>query len=217
MVESSTEQKFDFFGILILVLSVYVLSALFIDTLFVLDPQISIILNITDHFVCGIFFIEFIIRYYKAESKLKFMRWGWIDLISSIPTLEILRIGRIFSLFRLLRIIRAIRSTKELVQHFRKNRVESTVISMAIVGILLLIFSSILILKVEDVPEGNIRTAGDALWWAFTTISTIGYGELFPVTIAGRLIASVLIIFGVGIFGTLSGLIASWFLGQRQY
>lgn len=215
--DSSSGQKFDFFGILILVLSVYVLSALFIDTLFVLDPQVSILLNITDHFVCGIFFIEFVVRFYKAENKLKFMRWGWIDLISSIPTLEVLRIGRIFSLFRLLRIIRAIRSTKELIQHFRKNRIESTIVSMSVVGILLLVFSSILILKVEDVPGGNIKTASDALWWAFTTISTIGYGELFPVTTSGRIIASVLIIFGVGIFGTLSGLIASWFLGQKQY
>lgn len=211
-----SEQKFDFFGVLILVLSIYVLTALFIDTLFKLDPQVSIILDIADNFVCGVFFIEFVARFYKADNKLKFMRWGWIDLISSIPTLEFLRVGRIFSLFRLLRIIRAIRSTKELIHHFRRNRVESTIVSMVLVGILLLIFSSILILKVEDVPGGNIKTASDALWWAFTTVSTIGYGELFPITAAGRLIASVLIVFGVGVFGTLSGFIASWFLGQGR-
>jgi voltage-gated potassium channel len=80
----------------------------------------------------------------------------------------------------------------------------------------LFILSSILILKVEDVPDGNIKTASDALWWSFTTISTIGYGEFYPVTTAGRLIAASLIVFGVGVFGTLSGLIASWFLGQKD-
>jgi voltage-gated potassium channel len=85
-----------------------------------------------------------------------------------------------------------------------------------LLGILLLIFSSILILKVEDVPNGNIKTASDAVWWAFTTISTIGYGEFYPVSNAGRAIAGVLIIFGVGVFGTLSGLIASWFLGRKK-
>jgi voltage-gated potassium channel len=160
--------------------------------------------------------LDFIIRFYKAKSKLKFMRWGWIDLISSIPTFEYLRIGRIFRAIRLLRIIRAIRSTKELIHHFRKNRVESALTSMAILTVLLLVFASITILKAEDVPQGNIKTAGDALWWAFGTITTIGYGDLYPVTTWGRIIASVLIVFGVGLFGTLSGLITSWFVGHRK-
>jgi voltage-gated potassium channel len=211
------KEKFDFFGIFILILSIYVLSALLIDTLFVLDPEISVVLKIVDDFVCGIFFIEFIVRFSQAESKLTFMRWGWIDLISSIPTFEYLRVGRIFRLIRLLRILRAIRSTKELVYHFRKNRVESAVASMAILSVLLIIFSSISILKVEDVPNGNIKTASDALWWAFTTATTIGYGEFYPVTTMGRIIASVLIVFGVGLFGTLSGVITSWFIGHRHH
>ena len=212
----SKKIEIDFFGIIILILSIYVLTALFIDTLFELDPEVSTILGIADDFVCLVFFVEFWIRFFRAESKLHFMRWGWIDLISSIPTFSYLRWGRIFSIFRLLRIIRAIRSTRELIKHFRKKRVESTLLSMSLVGILLLIFSSILILKVEDVPNGNIKTASDAIWWAFTTVSTIGYGEYYPVTNTGRIIAGVLIVFGVGVFGTLSGLIASWFLGHRS-
>ena len=211
------EERIDFFGIFILILSIYVLSALFIDTLFTLDPEVSLILKIVDDFVCGIFFIEFVVRFYKANNKWVFMRWGWVDLVSSIPTFEYLRIGRIFRLIRLLRILRAIRSTKELIHHFKKNRVESAVASMAILAILLLIFSSILILKVEDVPEGNIKTASDALWWAFTTVTTIGYGEVYPVTTSGRIIAGILIIFGVGLFGTLSGLITSWFIGHKNH
>jgi len=210
------DDRIDLFGFFILVLSVYVLTALLIDTLFVLDPQISLVLKFVDDFVCVVFLIEFVVRFFRAESKLKFMRWGWIDLISSIPTMEYLRIGRIFRLIRLLRIIRAIRSMKELVHHFRKNRVESTVVSMVIIAVLLLIFSSISILKAEDVPNGNIKTASDAVWWAFGTITTIGYGDLYPVTTSGRVVAAILIIFGVGLFGTLSGLVTSWFIGQRQ-
>jgi len=210
------EDRIDLFGLFILILSIYVLTALLVDTLFVLDPQVSLVLRFVDDFVCAIFLIEFIIRFYRAESKWKFMRWGWIDLVSSIPTFEYLRIGRIFRLIRLLRIIRAVRSMKEVVHHFRKNRVESTVTSMFIIAVLLLIFSSVSILKAEDVPDGNIKTAGDALWWAFGTITTIGYGDLYPVTTWGRIVACVLILFGVGLFGTLSGLITSWFIGQRH-
>jgi voltage-gated potassium channel len=208
--------RIDLFGLFILILSIYVLTALLIDTLFVLDPEVSLVLEFVDDFVCVIFLIEFIVRFYNAESKLKFMRWGWIDLISSIPTLEYLRFGRIFRLIRLLRIFRAIRSMKELVNHFQKNRVESAVMSMFILTVLLLIFSSISILKVEDVPDGNIKTASDAIWWAFGTITTMGYGDYYPVTTAGRIVAGILILFGVGLFGTLSGLITSWFIGQRH-
>lgn len=215
MVEKK-EDRVDLFGMFILILSVYVLAALLIDTLFTLDPQVSMVLKIVDDFVCGIFLIEFIVRFYQAKSKWIYMRWGWIDLISSIPTLEYLRFGRVFRMIRLFRIMLAIRSAKELIHHFQKNRVESAVVSMGMLAVLLLIFSSIAILKAEDVPNGNIKTASDALWWAFGTVTTIGYGDLYPVTTIGRIIAGVLILFGVGLFGMLSGLITSWFVGQRR-
>ncbi|MBX7124439.1 MAG: ion transporter [Cyclobacteriaceae bacterium] len=214
--KKNDHDRIDLFGLLILILSIYVITALLVDTLFTLNPEISAVLAIVDDIVCVIFLIEFFIRFYRAKSKLAFMKWGWIDLLSSIPTINYLRYARLFRIIRLLRIVRAIKSTKVLIHHFRKNRVESAVASMAILTILLLIFSSITILKAEDVPGGNIRTAGDALWWAFGTITTIGYGDFYPVTTAGRIIAGVLIIFGVGLFGTLSGLITSWFLGHKK-
>jgi len=214
--KTQKQEKVDLFGFFILFLSIYVLTALLIDTLFTLDPQVSLVLKMVDDLVCGVFLIDFLMRLFRAKDKWEFMRWGWIDLISSIPTFEYLRIGRIFRLIRLLRIARAIRSTKELIRHFRKNRVESALTSMAILTVLLLIGASVTILKVEDVPNGNIKTAGDALWWAFGTITTVGYGDLYPVTTPGRLVATVLIIFGVGLFGTLSGVITSWFLGHSR-
>ena len=208
--------RFDLFGLLIFVLSLYVLGALLIDTLYDLDPEISRVLGIFDDLICVIFLIDFSIRFYQAESKLEFMRWGWIDLISSIPMLEFLRAGRLFSIIRLVRVLRVFRSLRVLVKHFKKNRVESTVSSMAIITILLMIFCSITILRFEDVPHGNIKTAEDSLWWAIGTVTTIGYGDVYPVTTGGRIVASVLIIFGVAMFGTLSGLIASWFLGAKK-
>ncbi|MDH4058621.1 MAG: ion transporter [Cyclobacteriaceae bacterium] len=208
--------RFDLFGLIIFVLSVYVLGALLIDTLFNLDPEVSIVLGIFDDLICVIFLIDFGIGFYRAERKWEFMRWGWIDLISSIPAVEFLRAGRIFSIIRLIRILRVFRSIRVLVKHFKRNRVESAVSSMAIITILLMIFCSISILRFEDVPEGNINTAEDAIWWAIGTITTIGYGDLYPVTTGGRIIASVLIVFGVAMFGTLSGLITSWFIGSKK-
>jgi voltage-gated potassium channel len=72
--------------------------------------------------------------------------------------------------------------------------------------------SSIAILQFEGPPDSNIKTAGDALWWAMATVTTVGYGDKFPVTPEGRIIASFLMVCGVGLFGTLSGFVASWFL-----
>ena len=57
---------------------------------------------------------------------------------------------------------------------------------------------------------------GDGLWWALVTVTTIGYGDFYPVTTAGRIVASILILFGVGLFGPFSGLITSWFIGQKH-
>ena len=78
----------DFSNLFIVVLSVYVLVALVIDTFFKLDPELSKLLAPLDDFICVIFLIDFCICFYKAESKLEFMKWGWIDLLSSIPTLS---------------------------------------------------------------------------------------------------------------------------------
>jgi voltage-gated potassium channel len=75
-------------------------------------------------------------------------------------------------------------------------------------------FASTGILLVETSPDSNIRTAEDALWWAMTTITTVGYGDRFPVTNAGRIIASAMMLCGIGLFGSLSGVAASFFIGN---
>jgi len=80
----------------------------------------------------------------------------------------------------------------------------------------MLIFSSISILQVETVPESNIKTAGDAIWWSFVTITTVGYGDKFPVTGEGRVIAAFLMVTGVTLFGTFTGFIAAWFMGDKS-
>ena len=105
----SNKEKLGFLNILIIVLSIYVLLALLIDTFVKLPVEVSKALAIIDDGICIIFLIEFFIRLFRAESKLKFMKWGWIDLISSIPAITILRYGRLIRLVRLFRVLRAFR------------------------------------------------------------------------------------------------------------
>lgn len=210
------QKKLGTINIIVILLSLYVLIALVVDTLVTLPSETSILLNYIDNFICVFFFIEFCVRFYKAENKLKFLKWGWIDLLSSIPMIDYLRAGRLLRLIRLLRIIRAFRSTKELVDHIFKNKVKGAFTSISVIAILLVIFSAIAILQVEHDPNSNIKTAEDAIWWAFVTITTVGYGDRFPVTTEGRIIAAFLMTAGVGLFGTFTAFVASWFVTENK-
>lgn len=144
------------------------------------------------------------------------MKWGWIDLISSIPMIDFLRVGRLFRLIRLFRILRAFRSMKHLVNHIFRNKTQGAFTSVFIISILIILFSAIAILQVEKDPNSNIKTAEDSIWWAYTTITTVGYGDKFPVTTEGRIIGMVLMTCGVGLFGTFTAYIASWFVREKK-
>lgn len=203
-------------NLVIIILSIYVLIALMLDTFFQLPKEVSRTLNFLDNIICIVFLIDFCIQFYKSENKLKFLKWGWIDLISSIPTLDIMRAGRMLRLIRLLRILRAFRSTKNLVQYIFKNKTKGALTSASIIAVLMIIFSSVAILQFETNTNSNIKTAEDAIWWSYVTITTVGYGDKFPVTTEGRIIAAILMTVGVGLFGTFTAYLASWFLEQTK-
>lgn len=78
------------------------------------------------------------------------------------------------------------------------------------VALVMVLFSTMLIVEVErSAPNATIKTGGDALWWALTTVTTVGYGDTFPVTGEGRLIASVLMLVGIALFGSMSAIVTS--------
>jgi voltage-gated potassium channel len=212
MEENKKQLKIGLLNIIVIVLSIYVLGALVIDTIFMLPQESSTLLLYIDNTICLFFFFEFCYRFYHAKHKLKFMKWGWIDLVASIPMVGFLRAGRILRLIRLLRIVRAFRSTKQIIDHVFENKAQGAFTSISIIAILLVIFSAIGILQVEKDPTSNIKTAEDAIWWAYVTITTVGYGDKFPVTTEGRIIAAVLMTAGVGLFGTFTAYVASWFV-----
>jgi voltage-gated potassium channel len=94
---------------------------------------------------------------------------------------------------------------------------ESAITGTGLVIILALTFGSLLILQVErQNPDANIRTSADALWWSFVTMSTVGYGDHFPVTHEGRLMAILLMTVGIGLFGVLTSYLATTFMAPYQ-
>jgi voltage-gated potassium channel len=86
-----------------------------------------------------------------------------------------------------------------------------------LLALLLNVVGSIAILQFEVEAGGNIQTAEDAMWWAISTMTTVGYEDRYPITPEGRMIAAFLMAAGVGVFGTISGLVASWFLSPEAH
>jgi len=175
--------------------------------------QIAFIVNVI---LSLIFLGDFLYRLRIAEDNRGyfFKGNGWLDLIGSVP-IPGFNLARIWRVFRAIRMLRSTGSREVLVQ-IRSHRADTALLFIALAVLYILDFGSILILRTEaQAPNALITTAGDAMWWVLVTISTVGYGDLVPVTAQGRFVAVFVIFAGVGVFGTLSGFLANSFLGQR--
>lgn len=209
----SIKENVTIFQIFLIILSVYVLVALFVQSMFTLTPEMDEMVDRVDSIICMIFLADFFYRFYRAPSKVRFMRWGWIDLVSSIPMIDVFRSGRIIRVIRVLRVLRAFRSVKILSHYLFGKRTRNTFASVAAVSCLLTMSGSMVMLNLEkDEPNANIKTPSDALWWSVVTVTTVGYGDRYPVTDGGRMVAAVLMTAGVGLFGTFTGFVASMFV-----
>jgi len=197
----------------VLALSVYTLAALWIETFFTLPDRTVQLIDRIDFLVCLVFLLDFFVNWWKAPSTWGYLKWGWIDFISSIPAISALRWGRLFRVFR---ILRGLRSARMVMAHVFRNRARGALAAVALGAGLLVLLSAIAMLQLENAPNSNIRTPEDALWWAFATVTTIGYGDRYPVTLAGRLVAVVLVIAGVGLVGTFTASAASFFLEKDR-
>lgn len=207
-----SNKSFGILNLFVLVLSITALICLVVDTLFPISSEVSKLLKYFDYFLCAFFFCEFLYQLTTATNKKAYLKWGWIDLLSSIPVFDTFRLARVIRIIRIIRIVRAFKSIKEFLNHIYFNKAKGALSSVMILAFLILIFSSIAILQVENTANGNIKTAEDAIWWAYTTVTTVGYGDKYPVTSEGRMIAIFLMTFGVGMFGTFTAYIASLFV-----
>ena len=212
-VEPAPRTGLPSYQMFMLALCVVALGAILAQNAFRLDPEIERILEYADIVICVAFLIDFFVTLWRAPDRWRYLRtWGWLDLISSIPTLDVARWGRLARVARLLRILRALRATRVLSKAILQQRRQSTSFAAAFIAFLLILGASTAILHFETAPESNIKSAGDAVWWAFTTVTTVGYGDRFPLSTGGRVIAVLLMTAGVGLFGVFSASLAAWFL-----
>ena len=180
-----------------------------------LNAETAHLAELVDLVVCALFWAKAAWDLYRAPSALRWLRWGWADLLASIPAVGFLRPLRAL---RLLMMVRAIQSTARgmhgIATYFNVDRsrsVAATVFALIVISVLT---TSFVVLGVESgAPDANILTAEDALWWAVSTLfgaEMAGFGEHYTVTIAGRFMSLWLVILSLGLIGSLAGIISAW-------
>jgi voltage-gated potassium channel Kch len=217
MTRRSSELKSTGYEIFIGMLSLLSIVNLVLIYAFLEDGSLQDILQVMNAFLSGVFMIDFVYRLVTASSRANyfFRQFGWADLVASMP-LPQFKVLRVFRLFRVIRLLRDL-GPKTVFRSLIDDRAGSALFTLLMAGILVLEFGSLSVLRFEQYATGgNIKTASGALWYTIVTISTVGYGDQYPVTGAGRLVGALIIVVGVGIFGTFTGYLANYFLAPAR-
>jgi hypothetical protein len=198
------------------VLSILSILNIFLAILYK-DADMQGILDIMNGLFSIIFLGDFTYRILTTDAKADyfFRKFGWADLLASLPfpQAKILRVFRLFRVYRLMRDV----GPKKIADTLIKDRAGSALYVLLLMGILVLEFGALAVLKQEQAnPDANIKTASDAVWYVIVTISTVGYGDRYPTTGPGRIIGALIILIGVGIFGTFTGFLANFFLAPAK-
>ncbi len=156
--------------------------------------------------VWATFAADYMARLLLTPDRWAFVRSHPLDLLAVVlPLVQPLRLLRLVSTLLLVG-----RQARQAPQITLTLYVVGTVVG-------LMMFGSLAVLEVErDAPNGNIRTIGDAVWWSFTTMTTVGYGDLAPTTGLGRLLAVGLMLSGIALLGVVTANIAAWFISRFE-
>ena len=151
-----------------------------------------------------VFLADYVLRLALADHRWRFVRQNWVDGLAVL--LPLLRPLRVLSLVRVARVLDR-RLTTSL-----HGRVAAYVTMTAS---LVVFMASLAVYDAErGAPDASITDYGDAVWWALTTITTVGYGDEYPVTADGRLVAVLLMVSGIALLGVVTAAVASWFVGR---
>ncbi len=153
-----------------------------------------------------LFAVDYLARLSLADQRLRFVRHNLVDLlVIALPALRPLRLLRLVALLRILN-----RSAASKL----RGRVTVYAAGATLLGVFV---GGLAVLDAESSnPDANIQNAPDAWWWAVTTITTVGYGDHFPTTHRGRLVAILLMLCGIALVGLVTATLASWLIERIQ-
>ncbi|MDO1499770.1 ion transporter [Winogradskyella maritima] len=217
LIDNNKSWQGRYFGFFIQFLIIVSVISFSLETLPDLSDTQRQILNAIELFCVLVFTLEYLMRIYVAPKKLKFIFsfFGIIDLLAILPfylsfgiDLRSLRMLRLFRLFRLLKLVRYNRAMLQFTKAMILAK-EQIVLFMG-VTLILIYFSAVGIYYFENEaqPE-HFSSIFDSLWWAIITLTTVGYGDVYPITMGGKMFTFFILLIGLGIVAIPTGIISS--------
>ena len=212
--DTGAGRAFDLFVQALIVLSIVTFS---IESLPDLGNKTKEVLRITEIVIVIIFTIEYLLRLYVADRKISYVLsfYGIIDLVAVVPfyiasgiDLRSLRIFRMLRIFQLLKILRYNKAIHRFSRAFVIAREE--IVLFSVVTAMLLYISALGIYYFESETQPEVfKSVFHSLWWAVATLSTVGYGDMYPITLGGRVFTFFILMISLGIVAVPTGLLAS--------
>ncbi len=215
MTAHASDQDLTNFDIFVLALSVLSIVNMVL-AIAPLSAAVHNVVLIVDGVLCLIFLADFFLRLKRAPHKRTYLihEGGWLDFLGSLP-FPGLRLARLFRMARVSRIVHQY-GPRGVWEMIAVDRAGSALLGTLFLTIIVLQFGSMFVLAAEArADNANILTASDALWWSYVTVTTVGYGDRFPVTTSGRVVGVAMLTIGIGLFGVLTGFLANAFLAPK--
>tara|TARA_R110002049_G_scaffold206269_1_gene376780 strand:- start:23466 stop:24176 length:711 start_codon:yes stop_codon:yes gene_type:complete len=217
IVEFNDNKKSRYFAFFIQALILISIITFSIETIPNLKSQTRFILRVIEWFSVIVFSLEYVLRIYVADSKPKFIFsfFGIIDLLAILPfylsfgiDLRSLRTLRFLRLFRILKLVRYNRAMNHFTSAIKTAKEE--ILLFIFITLILIYFSAVGIYYFENQaqPE-HFSSIFDSLWWAIITLTTVGYGDVYPITVGGKVFTFFILMIGLGIVAIPTGIISS--------
>jgi len=217
IVEINHNRKSRYFAFFIQALILISIVTFSVETIPNLSPETKDILFIIEVFSVIVFTIEYILRIYVADRPFKFIFsfFGIIDLLAILPfylsfgiDLRSLRALRFMRLFRILKLVRYNRAMNQFTAAIKSAKEQ--ILLFLFITLILIYFSAVGIYYFENEaqPE-HFSSIFDSLWWAIITLTTVGYGDVYPITIGGKMFTFFILMIGLGIVAIPTGIISS--------
>jgi voltage-gated potassium channel len=171
------------------------------------------VLETLEWIITGVFVVEFGSRLWAAPTRLVYVRAHIVDLISCIPPARWLRW---FRLLRLLRLVRAFAGVGRAVTHLDRLARHRGLVWLLVAWSAVMLLCSVGLYAAENGVNKAITSPLDALWWGLTTMTTVGYGDVIPVTAEGRIAAAILMILGIGLYSAITATVTSFLISGSQ-
>jgi voltage-gated potassium channel len=180
-------------------------------------PSQALLYDQIDIGIACVFLAEFFIKLVLADSKLKFFQKNWWYLLASIPvsnpTTQVLRLLR---LLRLVRLVRLTSGVSEILKYLERFIQQTHLVSVLLTWCIIVFSGTIAFFTFEHPTNPHVVTLFDSFWWVISTVTTVGYGDIYPITTAGRIVGMFIMLTGIGTSGIFIAHVSSFFIKQKK-